>query len=161
MAIRLSPRSSSSSRAAMRRASCSASTRPARSPASPSAAWRATDREVMTGNAQTNENSSVSPIQVVPAVCRRVLLRATPPFKFRTDLDPRRFVGTALWAIRKPAQAAGFGDLQGFIERGYAAFAAMHGGAGEFVSIVVARERVLSKALLAGDDGALQRPPQG
>src|SRR5208337_2340043 len=44
---------------------------------------------------------------------------------------------------------------------GYAAFAAMHGGAGEFVTIVVARERVLSKALLAGDDGALQRPPQG
>ena len=76
-------------------------------------------------------------------------------------LARQRFVGTALWAIRKPAQAAGFGDLQGFIERGYAAFAAMHGGAGEFVSIVVARERVLSKALLAGDDGALQRPPQG
>jgi hypothetical protein len=67
-------------------------------------------------------------------------------------LARQRFVGTALWAIRKPAQAAGLGDLQGFIERGYAAFAAMHGGAGEFVSIVVARERVLSTALLAGDD---------
>src|SRR5271166_4932222 len=33
-------------------------------------------------------------------------------------LARQRFVGTALWAIRKPAQAAGFGDLQGFIERG-------------------------------------------
>ena len=34
--------------------------------------------------------------------------------------------------MRKPAQAAGLGDLQGFIERGYAAFAAMRGGGGEF-----------------------------
>ena len=72
-------------------------------------------------------------------------------------LSRQRFVGAALWAMRKPAQAAGLGDLQGFIERGYAAFAAMRGGAGEFVGIVVARERALSKALLEGDDGALQR----
>jgi hypothetical protein len=70
-----------------------------------------------------------------------------------------RFIGMRLRMMRAPAQIAGLGELQGFIERGYAAFGAMSGGAGEFVAIVVARERAISEALMAGDDGALQRAP--
>ena len=66
----------------------------------------------------------------------------------------------ALKMMRKPAELAGLGELQGFLERGYRAFSAMRGGAGEFVSIVVARERVISEALLAGDDTVLGRRPQ-
>ena len=41
-----------------------------------------------------------------------------------------------------------------------AAFSAMRGGAGEFVTIVVARERAISEALLAGDDTVLRWRPQ-
>ncbi len=59
--------------------------------------------------------------------------------------------------MRKPAQIAGLGELQGFLERGYAAFGAMRGGAAEFVAIVVARERAISEALLAGERDALER----
>ncbi len=70
-----------------------------------------------------------------------------------------RFVGMTLKLMRTPAHFAGLGELQGFLERGYAAFSAMRGGAGEFVTIVVARERAISKSLLAGDDAALRRAP--
>ena len=70
-----------------------------------------------------------------------------------------RFLGMTLRVMRTPAQIAGLGELQGFLERGYAAFRAMSGGAGKFVTIVVARERAISAALMAGDDGALQRAP--
>jgi AcrR family transcriptional regulator len=69
-----------------------------------------------------------------------------------------RFIGMTLKLMRPPAQLAGLGELQAFLERGYAAFGAMCGGAGEFVSIVVARERAILEALLAGDDEALRRP---
>jgi hypothetical protein len=71
-------------------------------------------------------------------------------------LSRQPFVGAALKVMRGPARAAGLGELQGFLERGYAAFRAMRGGAGEFVAIVVARERSIAQALLAGDAGALQ-----
>jgi hypothetical protein len=70
-----------------------------------------------------------------------------------------RLIGMTLRLMRGPALLAGLGELQGFLERGYAAFGSMRGGAGEFVSIVVKRERAISKALLAGDDQALSRPP--
>ena len=70
-----------------------------------------------------------------------------------------RFLGMTLRMMRTPAQIAGLGELQGFLERGHAAFSAMRGGAGEFVTIVVARERAISEALMAGDGGALQRAP--
>ena len=62
--------------------------------------------------------------------------------------------------MRKPAELAGLDELQGFLERGYRAFGVMRGGASEFVSIVVARERAISEALLAGDDSVLGRRPQ-
>jgi hypothetical protein len=76
-------------------------------------------------------------------------------------LTPQRFIGVALMMMRGPARAAGLGELQGFLERGYAAFKAMRGGAGEFVSLVVARERAIAEALLAGDDSALRVLPDG
>ncbi len=71
------------------------------------------------------------------------------------QLTEARFVGVALAAMRKPAQLAGLGDLQSFLERGYAAFRQM-GGAREFVETVTTREAAISKALFAGDDGPLQ-----
>ena len=72
-------------------------------------------------------------------------------------LTHQRLIGMALKVMRKPAEIAGLGELQGFLERGYRAFGAMRGGAGEFVSIVVSRERAISEALLAGDPDALQQ----
>jgi hypothetical protein len=76
------------------------------------------------------------------------------------QLTHLRFIGMTLKLMRPPAVLAGLGELQAFVERGYAAFGAMRGGAGEFVSIVVARERAISRAIFAGDDEALRRPPQ-
>jgi hypothetical protein len=75
-------------------------------------------------------------------------------------LTNQRFIGAALKMMRKPAELAGLCELQGFLERGYRAFGAMRGGAGEFVSIVVGRERSIVKGLLAGDDGVLRWRPQ-
>jgi hypothetical protein len=72
-------------------------------------------------------------------------------------LTHQRLIGMALRVMRKPAEIAGLGDLQGFLERGYRAFGAMRGGAGEFVSIIVSRERAISEALLAGEPDALHR----
>src|SRR5271166_276093 len=72
-----------------------------------------------------------------------------------------RFVGMTLKLMRPPALLAGLGELQAFLERGYAAFfSAMRGGAGEFVTIVVTRERAISEGLLAGDNTVLRRAPQ-
>ena len=68
-----------------------------------------------------------------------------------------RFIGMTLKVMRKPARLAGLGELQAFLERGYSAFGAMRGGAGEFVSIIVAREHAIARALFAGDDEALRR----
>lgn len=76
-------------------------------------------------------------------------------------LTHQRFIGAAVKMMRKPAELAGLGELQGFLERGYRAFGAMRGGAAEFVSIVVARERSTAERLLAGDDSALRWRPQG
>src|SRR5271157_2849683 len=69
------------------------------------------------------------------------------------------FIGMTLKLMRRPAQLAGLGELQAFLERGYSAFGAMRGGSSEFVTIVVGRERAISEALMAGDDEALRRAP--
>jgi len=63
-------------------------------------------------------------------------------------------VGTALSMMRRPAQFAGLGQLQDFLQRGYEAFR-QAGGAGEFLDLIVKRERKLLEALFAGDDGPL------
>lgn len=69
-------------------------------------------------------------------------------------LAQRRFISATLAAMRKPAQLAGLANLQSFLERGYAAFRKMGGGA-EFLGLVIMRERKLLEALFAGDDTLL------
>jgi hypothetical protein len=64
------------------------------------------------------------------------------------------FVGTTLSLMRKPAQLAGLGELQDFLQRGYQAFIKM-GDAQEFLNLVIGRERELLEALFAGDDSLL------
>ena len=69
-------------------------------------------------------------------------------------LAKRPFISTALRMMRKPAQVAGFGELQSFLERGYTAFRKM-GSADEFIDRVITHERKLLEALFAGDDSLL------
>ena len=58
--------------------------------------------------------------------------------------------GIALVAARIPAYAARFGELQSFLERGYAAFRDM-GGASALLDIIHERETQLMEALFRGD----------
>lgn len=69
-------------------------------------------------------------------------------------LTHQPFIGAALKMMRKPAEIAGLGALQSFLERGYAAFKVMKGGS-DFVAIVAGREREVSRRLYAGDDAVL------
>ena len=66
----------------------------------------------------------------------------------------KAFVGTTLSLMRKPAQLAGLAELQDFLHRGYKAFVRM-GDAGEFLELIVGRERKLLAALFDGDDSPL------
>lgn len=52
---------------------------------------------------------------------------------------------------RGPASRAGLGNLQAFLERGFAAFRAM-GKADDFLGIIERRERLASRKLFAGDE---------
>lgn len=61
----------------------------------------------------------------------------------------RHGVFRLLRASRLPARAAGLGELQGFLERGFSAFGAL-GGADDFLDAIVARERESSRRLFAG-----------
>jgi hypothetical protein len=58
---------------------------------------------------------------------------------------------TSLRLMRGPAQAAGLGALQAFLERGFDTFRAM-GGAREFLAVIASRERALAAALFGGAD---------
>lgn len=58
---------------------------------------------------------------------------------------------TSLRLMRGPAQAAGLGALQAFLERGFDTFRAMR-GAREFLAVIATRERALAAALFAGAD---------
>jgi hypothetical protein len=78
--------------------------------------------------------------------------------QFLDLLANRRFAGTALMLMRKPAQIAGFGDLQEFLERGYNAVHAM-GSVEEFLTLVVSREQHILEAVFAGDDNVLSEQP--
>lgn len=62
----------------------------------------------------------------------------------------RPLVFTLVVLARGPARAAGFGELQDFVERGFRAFRGMR-GAGEFVDAVEARETDLMEKLFAGE----------
>lgn len=59
-----------------------------------------------------------------------------------------RLLRSTLKLMRKPAQSAGLGDLQKFLEAGFDAFGAMK-GAVEFLAWVGQRERALAAALFA------------
>jgi hypothetical protein len=63
-------------------------------------------------------------------------------------------IGTVLSVMRRPARLAGLGELHDFLQQGYDAFRTM-GGAGEFLNLIVGRERKLLEALFAGDDSLL------
>jgi hypothetical protein len=58
---------------------------------------------------------------------------------------------TSLRLMRGPAQAAGLGALQAFLERGFDTFRAMR-GAREFLTVIASRERELAAALFGGAD---------
>lgn len=60
-------------------------------------------------------------------------------------------VGVLVRLARGPAHAAGFGLLQEFLERGLAAFEALH-GADEFLGIIRDREHRAMERLLAGTE---------
>ena len=62
----------------------------------------------------------------------------------------RHGVFRLLRASRLPARAAGLSELQGFLERGFTAFAELD-GADDFLDAIVAREREASRRLFAGD----------
>lgn len=53
--------------------------------------------------------------------------------------------------MRGPAQTAGLGALQRFLENGFESFRAM-GGATEFLGIIARRERVIAQQLFSGSD---------
>lgn len=58
------------------------------------------------------------------------------------------FVGQALKIMGKPARLAGLGDLQDFLERGFAAFRELH-GAGDFLDAFEQRERAILEGIYA------------
>ncbi len=61
------------------------------------------------------------------------------------------FIGMTLRLAHTPAVLAGWSELQGFLERGYAAFKHMK-GADEFMAIVTRRERQILDQIYAGAD---------
>jgi hypothetical protein len=67
-------------------------------------------------------------------------------------LTRKPFIGTTLAMMRGPAAAAGLGDLQDFLERGYTVFRKMH-GADEFLERIASRERALLEATFADEGG--------
>lgn len=64
----------------------------------------------------------------------------------------------SLRLMRGPAQMAGLGALQNFLESGFDTFRAMR-GAGEFLSTVRQREDTLARALFQADTSALGQLP--
>lgn len=73
-------------------------------------------------------------------------------------LTRRAFAGTALKVMRKPAELAGFADLQAFLQVGYDAFRKM-GTADDFLALILSRERAIHEALFAGNDSLLDAGP--
>lgn len=63
----------------------------------------------------------------------------------------------SLRLMRGPAQAAGLGALQAFLERGFDTFRAMK-GASEFLQTIAQRERTLAAKLFAGEDAPTLSP---
>lgn len=66
------------------------------------------------------------------------------------SLTQRAVLRASLRMMRVPAQAAGLGDLQHFLETGFDVFRSM-GGASQFISIIEERERAVADALFDAD----------
>jgi glutathionylspermidine synthase len=66
----------------------------------------------------------------------------------------KNWLAVALRAAHLPAQAAGFGVLQSFLERGFRAFRQM-GDARELLMTIRQRETALMESLLRGDQSAI------
>jgi hypothetical protein len=64
-------------------------------------------------------------------------------------LVARPFLSSTLKLMRQPAKVAGLGDLQDFLERGFAAFRAMK-GADAFLALVRERETAILNRLFTG-----------
>lgn len=62
-----------------------------------------------------------------------------------------RFIGVTLRLAHTPAVLAGWGELQGFLERGFAAFKHMN-GADEFLSTIINREIRILDRIFAGEE---------
>jgi len=74
------------------------------------------------------------------------------------QLIGRGRIGLLLRACHLWAHAAGFGVLQDFLERGYAAFRDIR-GADPLLEAIMARETQLMQSLFAGDDSLLDQAP--
>jgi len=68
-------------------------------------------------------------------------------------------IRTALTMMRQPARLAGMSGLQDFLERGFAAFRAMH-GADEFLRTVETRESEIMEAIIGGATDPFADPLQ-
>jgi hypothetical protein len=69
------------------------------------------------------------------------------------DLDglvKKPLIASTLRLMRRPARMMGMQDLQDFLERGFAAFRAMDGGAETFLALVRERETLILNALFSG-----------
>jgi len=77
-------------------------------------------------------------VELVEAVGRRL-----------DALVARPFIGATLRLMRAPAQLAGLADLQDFLERGFAAFRAMH-GCEAFLAVLRERETAIGNRLFSG-----------
>ncbi len=67
----------------------------------------------------------------------------------------QRWIDLTLRAARLPARVAGFGALQSFLERGFAAFREMRGAQG-LLEAIRGRETQLMHALFAGERAAVE-----
>jgi hypothetical protein len=74
------------------------------------------------------------------------------------QLTRKPLLRQTLKLMRGPAQVAGLGALQHFLESGFDTFRAMR-GAGEFLSTVRQREDTLARALFQSDTAALGQLP--
>jgi hypothetical protein len=66
-------------------------------------------------------------------------------------------IRSTLAMMRRPARVAGLGSLQAFLERGFNAFASMH-GADAFLATIQTRESALMEAVFAGDRAPFPDP---
>jgi hypothetical protein len=65
-------------------------------------------------------------------------------------LVAKPLLSSTLKLMRRPAKVAGLGDLQDFLERGFAAFRGMHGADG-FLALVRERETAILNRLFSGE----------